>query len=220
MELRSVAGNLWVCAGLLSAVVWTVPIGLECSLQRAALAVPRQAADGGGVWEGSQVAAAWALAAGRSYNPTSELLLLESPQDNCPVPLEQLNAVTSEPEFGAYFITDGALLVVEQSETEGPASIHARAELVVGRLLGTTAHRGHFAAFRFTYTITVADVVPIVQSTVLPVVAFETDAEAAAHLADLAEAAGGGGGGGADFSGINPNWRGHDGVECCMFEAD
>ena len=123
-------------------------------------------------------------------------------------------------------MVDRSLPIAETTDATDEVSVVARAELVTGRVVGAVGHPGNFSGIRFAMSAEVpfgaGASQPSEHFALLPFAAFQTEADAIAFHESMVEASQGEGEGGSGGGGIfcvNPNWRGFNGVECCMFES-
>ena len=209
--------------GMLAAGSWTLPVFTLSVAPRTAEAVPMTSGSDDDGWTGSEVANAWALATGSEYTPASQVLALQSGADHSPV-LVDLVSVDDGTSLGlSWFMVDRSLPIAETTDETTEVRIAFRGELVTGRVVGATGHPGNFSGVRFAMSAEVASAPEAPeQFALLPLAAFQTEAEAVAFHESMVEASQGGGEGGSGDGGIfcvNPNWRGFNGVECCSFES-
>lgn len=213
--------------GMLAAGTWTLPVFTLSVAPRTAEAVPMTSGSDDDGWTGSEVANAWALATGSAYTPASQVLTLQSGADHSPVLVDRVSVDDGTSLGLSWFMVDRSLPIAETTDETDEVSVVARAELVTGRVVGAAGHPGHFSGIRFAMSAEVAFGAgasqPSEQFALLPFAAFQAEADAIAFHESMVEASqgegeGGGGEGGGIFC-VNPNWRGFNGIECCMYES-
>ncbi len=100
--------------------------------------------------------------------------MLGSAPDGFPVSIEQVTSETALGQTLGYFMIDDALLVAEQADASGNVPVNGRAEVVIGRVLGTTDHPNCFAGFRVTFSASPCGESNITQSIFLLIAAFQS----------------------------------------------
>jgi hypothetical protein len=208
--------------GMLAAGSWIVPLMSVAAAPRVAVAAPMSDNSNDDGWTGSEVAQAWALATGSEYAPATQVLTMQSGADQVPVVVDQVRSDDGSSVGLSWFMTELSLPIAETSNQGAEFSVTARAELVTGRVVGALGHPGFFSGIRVAMSGQMVHLPEgSEQFALLPFAAFQTEADAAAFHESMVEASQGGesgdGGGGGLFC-VNPNWRGTNGVECCMFE--
>ena len=211
--------------GMSAAGSWMLPVLTLAAAPREAVAVALPTANGPGDdgWTGSEVANAWALATGSEYAPTDEVLAMESGADQSPVLVDRISSDDGSSLGLSWFMVNLSLPIAETSDQGAEVSITAHAELVTGRVVGALGHPGHFSAIRIAMIGAAPSMAGVSERfALLPFAAFQTEADAVAFHEEMVEASEGSGedaGGGGGLVCVNPNWRGFNGVECCMFES-
>jgi hypothetical protein len=209
--------------GMLAAGSWIVPLMSVAAAPRVAVAAPMSDNSNDDGWTGSEVAQAWALATGSEYAPATQVLTMQSGADQVPVVVDQVRSDDGSSVGLSWFMTELSLPIAETSNQGAEFSVTARAELVTGRVVGAVGHPGYFSAIRLEMRAeTVYPSAGSEQSekfALLPFAAFKAEADAVAFHEAMVEASEGAGGGDGGLFCVNPNWRGFNGVECCMFEA-
>jgi hypothetical protein len=151
------------------------------------------------------------------------VLGLESGADSVPVLVDRVSVEDGSSLGLSWFMVDRRLPIAETTDETAEVSVIASAELVTGRVLGAAGHPGYFSGIRFAMGAEVATGVGVSEPSehfaLLPVAAFHTEADAVDFHESMVEASQGGGSDELELSCINPNWRGFNGVECCMFES-
>ena len=209
--------------GMLAAGSWVLPVFTVGVTPRVAAAAPATSGSNDDGWTGSEVATAWALATGSEYTPATQVLALESGADSVPVLVDRVSVEDGSSLGLSWFMVDRRLPIAETTDETAEVSVIASAELVTGRVLGAAGHPGYFSGIRFAMGAEVASGVGVSEPSehfaLLPVAAFHTEADAVDFHESMVEASQGGGSDELELSCINPNWRGFNGVECCMFES-
>jgi hypothetical protein len=209
--------------GMLAAGSWVLPVFTVGVTPRVAAAAPATSGSNDDGWTGSEVATAWALATGSEYTPATQVLGLESGADSVPVLVDRVSVEDGSSLGLSWFMVDRRLPIAETTDETAEVSVIASAELVTGRVLGAAGHPGYFSGIRFAMGAEVASGVGVSEPSehfaLLPVAAFHTEADAVDFHESMVEASQGGGSDELELSCINPNWRGFNGVECCMFES-
>jgi hypothetical protein len=215
--------------GMLAAGSWMLPVFTLGVAPRVVAAAPATSGSNDDGWTGSEVATAWALATGSEYSPASQVLAIESGVDSVPVLVDRVSVEDGASLGLSWFMVDRSLPIAEttdETDATDEVSVVARAELVSGRVVGAAGHPGYFSGIRFAMSAEVPIGAGASQFSeefaLLPFAAFQTEADAIAFHDSMVEASQGEGEGGSGGGGIfcvNPNWRGFNGVECCMFES-
>jgi len=206
--------------GMLASGSWMLPVLTLGVAPRAAVAVPATSGSHDDGWTGSELANAWALATGSEYTPASQVLALGSGADHSPVLVDRVSVEDGTSLGLSWFMVDRSLPIAETIDETAEVRIAFRAELVTGRVVEATGHPGYFSGVRFAMSAEVASAPDAPEQFALfPLAAFQTEAEAVVFHESMVEASQGGGSDELELSCINPNWRGFNGVECCMFES-
>jgi hypothetical protein len=220
--LKAVATSL----GMFAAGSWIVPCFSLTSVTQIASAVPMSENSNDDTWSGSDVARAWASATGSEYDPASQVLVMQSGEDHVPVVLDQVRSEDGRSVGLSYFMVDLSLPIAEASQQDEEFGVTTGAEFVTGRILGALDHPGYFSGVRFSMLAEsgLSSNAPE-QFAFLPIIAFQSEAHAATFHAKMMKASrgdegdeGGEGGEGGGITCINPDWRGFNGVECCMLK--
>jgi hypothetical protein len=192
------------------------------------------------MWLGTEIAQAWESATGRAYNPASELILFTQGSPDLPVRLS-IFAATEDAylevenstvdwlplgfvELDAHTVTDSG---PEPTFATGEfATIAMTPRLVVGSSMAVDRAPGYFLGMSLTIEAsTLGSGEPSEAAGVavfLPMFSFATTDLALAAL-DRAKSAIETGGsddssGGSGIQCINPDWVGHNGVQCCEWK--
>lgn len=208
--------------GMLAAGSWIVPLMSVAAAPRVAVAAPMSDNSNDDGWTGSEVAQAWALATGSEYAPATQVLTMQSGADQVPVVVDQVRSDDGSSVGLSWFMTELSLPIAETSNQGAEFSVTARAELVTGRVVGALGHPGFFSGIRVAMSAEMGSAAGVSrQFAFAPFAAFQTEGDAVRFHEEMVEASQGGGdaGGGGGLFCVNPNWRGNNGVECCMFES-
>ena len=234
------AFGLW-CA-FLATGTWVIPpSALLLATRPAEASHSTDASSASELWLGTEIAQAWEGATGRAYNPASELILFTEGSPDLPVRvgifaatgdayLEVENSTVDWLPLG--FVELDALTATDSSPhptfaTGEYATIAVTPRLVVGSTMVGGRAPGHFLGMSLTI-----DASPSASgesseaarvSVFLPMYSFASVdlALAALDRADSAIETGGSdhSSGGSGIQCINPDWVGHNGVQCCEWKT-
>lgn len=238
MKIKSPIGFLALWSAFLAAGTWALPPSALLLTPRSVEAsYPSDDSNPSEFWVGTEIAHAWLEATGRAYNPQSELILVAAGSPDAPVRLtvQAVNGDTvSEVDNSAVdWLPLGSLelnaLVVSDSDGDPTfqsgesATIAVTPRLVVGSTVVADRAPRHFLGLSLAIGVTQSgpsETSELGHATVmLPMFSFAS-ADLAVAALGRAEAAisGSGSGGSSGGSGIhcvNPDWIGHNGVQCC-----